>query len=254
MTIARPTCIILVAVGGCATAAPGEIPPYFESSKADGARASLRYEDRTRIDVDEPSDLAIADGHLYTVSDAHSKIYRLSRGGRVKDTIDVAARDLEGLAVDPLTGLFAIADEHDDRVWFVDADGERRFSFEVDGVPDGNSGIEGLAFDPEGRLYVAKEKDPARIYLLDADGAELARVTVEFASDLSALAWNPADDHLYALSDVDRALFRLDHDLAPDLAWRLPIDHPEGIAFDGTTLYVVSDSEERLYELELAFD
>jgi hypothetical protein len=66
---------------------------------------------------------------------------------------------------------------------------------------DGNSGIEGLTFDDDGHMLVAKEKDPARVIVLDHDGTELDRRKLEFALDLSALTWNPGDDHLYALSD-----------------------------------------------------
>jgi len=249
-----PSCIILVAVGGCATAAPDEIEPYYESTKSDGNRPKLRLVDRDRLDVDEPSDLVVADGKLYTVSDVHSKIYEISRAGHVKHVIDVEARDLEALAVDPRSGAFLIADENDSKVWFVDQDGERTSSFEIDDVADGNSGIEGLAFDDDRHLFVAKEKAPARIYELDKDGTEVDHKKIDFADDLSALAWNEQDGHLYALSDEDQSLYRLDGDLDADAAWRLPIDHPEGIAFDGKTLYVVSDSESRIYEFELDAD
>ena len=254
MTGARTTCIILFALGACATSIPEEIPPYYDSTKADGHGPKLHYVDKDKLEVDEPSDLVIADGKLYTVSDAHSKIYEISRGGHVKDSIDVEARDLEAVAVDPDSGLFVIADESRAKIWFVDNDGDRASSIEIDDADDGNSGIEGLAFDGEGHLYVAKEKDPARIYKLDAEGNEVDREKIDFADDLSALAWNAEDGHLYALSDLERSLYRLDKNLDAEAAWRLPVDHPEGLAFEGNTLFVVSDSEERIYEFTLDDD
>ena len=247
----QPLCIVLFAVSACATAAPDEIDPYYESTKADGNRPKLKQIDRDGLDVDEPSDLAFADGKLFTVSDRHSKIYEISKGGSVRDEIDVEARDLEALAFDG--DRFVIADENDDKVWFVNKDGERKDSFAVDGVDDGNSGIEGLAFDDRGHLFVAKEKDPAKIYELDDSGDLVDDKKIDVA-DLSALAWSDRDEHLYALSDEDHSLYRLDKDLDVDSAWRLPVDHPEGIAFDGKTLYVVSDSEQRIYEFELDLD
>lgn len=247
----QPLCIVLFAVSACATADPDEIDPYYESTKADGDRPKLKLIDRDRLDVDEPSDLAFAGGKLFTVSDRHSKIYEISKGGSVRDEIDVEARDLEALAFDG--DRFVIADENDDKVWFVNKDGERKESFEIDGVDDGNSGIEGLAFDDRGHLFVAKEKDPAKIYELDGSGDIVDDKKID-VDDLSALAWSDRDEHLYALSDAEHSLYRLDKDLEIDSAWRLPVDHPEGIAFDGKTLYVVSDSEERIYELELDLD
>ena len=84
---------------------------------------------------------------------------------------------------------------------------------ELRDAEDGNSGIEGLAFDDDGHLFVAKEKDPARIYELDEDGEILHDTKIEFADDLSALAWNSEDGHLYALSDEEHSLYKLDHDL-----------------------------------------
>ena len=42
-----------------------------------------------------------------------------------------------------------------------------------------------------------------------------------------------------------------DADLEKITAWRLPIEHPEGLAFDGDTVYIASDTEERLYVFEL---
>ena len=71
------------------------------------------------------------------------------------------------------------------------------------------------------------------------------------ADDLSALTWNKDDKHLYALSAAEHKLWRLDGDYDKITSWDLPIEEPEGIAFDGKTLYVASDSEERLYVFEL---
>lgn len=249
----RPICIVVIAVSACATA-PETIDPYYESSKSDGARPKLVKIDSDKMEIDEPSDLVMWNDKLYTVSDVHSKIYEISKGGKVRGSIDVEARDLEALAIEPSTGQFVIADEGDKKIWFVDDDGDFKYSIEIDDANDGNSGIEGLAYDDDGHLFVAKEKDPARIYELDNDGNEVDRTSIELADDLSALAWNPRDGHLYALSDAEQSLYRLDNDLDADAAWRLPMDHPEGLAFDGKTLFIVSDSEERIYEFELEDD
>jgi uncharacterized protein YjiK len=74
---------------------------------------------------------------------------------------------------------------------------------------------------------------------------------VEFANDLSAITYNDDDDHLYVLSDEDHSLYRLDKHWNADRAWKLPVDHPEGVAFDGSTVYVVTDNDHRIYTFEL---
>lgn len=232
----------------CAQSPRLEIEPDEQSTKADGLPTRLWLLDDHRIDVDEPSDLAFWEGRLYAVSDRHSKIYELDREGDVQDVIDIQGRDLEALAVD--AEHFYVADESRARIWQLDDLGERLTSYDVE-VHDNNSGIEGLTFDDAGHMLVAQEKNPARIIVLDLEGEELDRVKLEFADDLSALTWNPHDRHLYALSDEEHKLWRLDADFHKITSWKLPIDKPEGLAFDGTTLYVVSDSEERLYVFEL---
>ncbi|MEO8704344.1 MAG: SdiA-regulated domain-containing protein [Kofleriaceae bacterium] len=230
-----------------------EIDPFIDNDKADGHSTKLRLLDHHKLDVDEPSDLTFANGKLYTISDQHSKIYEIDGDGDTQKTIDITGNDLEALAYDESRGQFVMADESSSKLWYVDDDGDRHDAIELD-ADDGNSGIEGLAFADNGHLFVAKEKDPARIFELDADGKELDRKKIDWADDLSALAWNSEDGHLYALSDQDHALFRLEKDLDVDHAWKLPIDKPEGIAFDGDTLYVVSDSEEKIYIFELDRD
>ena len=66
---------------GCAAAGSVEIEAFIDNSKADGHEIKLHLEDDFKLDVDEPSDLAMFDGHLFTVSDRHSKVYRLSSDG-----------------------------------------------------------------------------------------------------------------------------------------------------------------------------
>lgn len=242
--------LLATLVAGCAAAGDVEIEAFIDNSKGDGHSIKLHLDDDFRVDVAEPSDLAIKDGDLYTVSDRHSKVYRIStKDGDVKDELDVEGTDIEAIAFDDEGSLF-YADESSGKIWRTDDDGDRKGD-PIELVDDHNSGIEGLAFDDKGHLWVAKEKDPARIFELDTDGGALDDEKVDFADDLSALAIDPETGKLYALSDQDRSLFLLDGKLEVDKAWKLPIEHPEGIAFDGDTLYVVSDSEERLYVFEI---
>jgi uncharacterized protein YjiK len=242
--------LLATLVAGCAMADDAPIEAFIDNSKADGKSIKLHKDDDFKLEVDEPSDLAIKDGDLYTVSDRHSKLYRIStKDGDIKDEVNLEGTDIEAIAFDADGTLF-YADESSGKIWRTDDDGDRKGD-PIELVDDHNSGIEGLAFDADGHLFVAKEKDPARIYELDTDGGTLDDEKIDFADDLSALAFDPESGKLFALSDQDRTLFLLDHKLEVDKAWKLPIDHPEGIAFDGDTLYVVSDSEERLYVFEI---
>jgi uncharacterized protein YjiK len=241
--------LIAATLAGCTSPAPISIAPDEVSDKADGMATHLELLDHNHTDVDEPSDLAFRKGKLYTVSDSHSKIYEIDDDGDIQDVIDVEGTDLEALAVDD-DDHFYIGDESKAAIWRVDSDGHRKQKFEIN-TTDGNSGIEGLTFDADGNMLVAKEKNPATIIILDPDGVELDRKKLDFADDLSALAWNPGDDHLYALSAAEKKLWRLDRDYDKITSWKLPIETAEGLAFDGKRVYIASDEEERLYVFEL---
>jgi len=248
--MSRLTLFCALLITGCAASDPLEIPADEVSGKADGLPTKLKLKDDHRMDLDEPSDLAFFDGTLYAVSDKHSKIYELDNDGDVQDVIDVEAQDLEALAVDD-DGHFWIGDEADKKIWRVNSDGERKESIDVD-VDDGSSGIEGLAFDDDGDILVGTEKNPVKLIKLDAgSGDQKKDKTLDFADDLSAVSFNPDDGHIYVLSDEEHKLFRLDSDFDKITSWKLPIEHPEGLAFDGDTVYIASDSEERLYVFEL---
>lgn len=244
----RAAVVVVTLLGACATEL-AVIEPFATSGKADGGGKKLREVSDHGLDIDEPSDLAFIGDQLHVVSDRHSKVYAITRKGNLEDTLDIEGSDLEALAHGK--GALVVGGEANDSVWFLDDDGRRIEDWEVDGADEGNSGIEGLAFDDDGHLFVAKEKDPARIIELDEQGDQVERTHVEFADDLSALSWNAEDGRLYALSDDERALYRLDRDLDVDDAWHLPVEHPEGLAFDGDRVYIASDSEERLYVFEL---
>ena len=237
----------VIALVACTTEQTA-IEPYIDNSKADGS-AKLTFVERNRVDVEEPSDLVAVDGKLYTVSDRHSKIYKITPDGDARTELDIAAQDLEALAFDHERGEFMIGDESSGKIWYIDATGSRYDSIELD-AGDGNSGIEGLVVKPNGHTFVAKEKDPARIFELDADGDPLYEMTADF-EDISAISFNARDNRIYVLSDQEQSLFRLDNNWNVDRAWRLPMDQPEGVAFDREFVYIVSDSESRLYTFEL---
>lgn len=251
----RRTCGVLVILTACTgtPAVPADpIEPFLDLDKADGHPPRLEYLDRAGLAVEEPSDLVQVDGHLYTVSDSHSKIYEVQPDGDTNVYLDIDANDLEALGYEAARGEFLVADESSAKIWSIDDHGKRHDAIEVADAADGNSGIEGLTVTPDGHTFVVKEKDPVEIFELDGSGAVIGHVTPEFANDLSAITYNGLDHHLYVLSDQDQAVFRLrPTTLEPDRAWRLPVDKPEGLAFDGSTLYVVSDSEARIYTFSL---
>lgn len=248
----RTPSALLVTLAAC-TQAPTTIEPYLDNSKADGHPSHLEYIDRARTDMEEPSDLVRVGNKLFAVSDQHSKIYEVDPGnGDSDEYVNIDGHDLEALGYDHTRNEFLIADELEAKIWTIDESGNRHDSIEIDNASDGNSGIEGIVVrSTDDHLFAVKEKDPARIYELETDGTLIFSKKIDFATDLSGVSYNASDKHMYVLSDEDHTLFRLDNEWDPDRAWKLPVDKPEGLAFEGNTLYIVSDSENRIYTFEL---
>lgn len=207
---------------------------------------------RVDIDVREPSGLAHHRGRLLVVGDAGQKLIEIDpeTGERV-GTVSLGRRGLEGVEIDPLTEEIVVADEEAGAVMRYDPDGERLARHDFGWADDGNGGIEGLTIRPsDGHLLFAKERAPTRIAEATPDGRLVERRRVTFADDLSALAWGD-DGFLYALSDEDRTLFRLDAAWDVLASWEIDVDKPEGLAVAGGLVYVVSDEDDELVVFEL---
>ena len=212
----------------------------------------LVAEDDFGLDFPEASGLAWVDDALVAVSDAKGAIYGVDPAdGERRARLAIGFTDLEAIAFDTVTREFLIAPEGRGAILRLSAEGTQVSTNGVKWADDGNSGLEGLAVRADdGHVFAAKEKDPAQIAEYDENGRQVRRVDVDFASDLSELAL--ADDgFLYALSDEDQALFRLDADMNVLRTWPLPMKHPEGLAVHAGRVYVANDGEDRLYVFRL---
>jgi hypothetical protein len=212
----------------------------------------LVAEDDYGLDFPEASGLAWIDDGLVAVSDAKGAIYGVNPAdGERTGRLALDFRDLEAVAFDPVTREYLIAPEGRGAILRLSAEGSQVSTNGVKWADDGNSGLEGLAVRADdGHVFAAKEKDPAQIAEFDENGLRLRRVGVDFASDLSELSLGD-DGFLYALSDEDQALFRLDVDLDVLRTWPLPMKHPEGLAVHAGRVYVANDGEDRLYVFRL---
>ncbi len=197
---------------------------------------------RVRIDaipeITEPSDLLLAGGSLYTVSDSLSKVYRLELEGPRGRILKVeswnpvglpTATDLEAMTLLP-GGEVLLANEttgslfvlqpfpsHACAVWQSGVEGTCLI-----GRP--NCGIEALAALPGGRLFVGREREPRAAYIFDlpANPCEAAtlgdRITLklpeEVGPDISAATFDPATGHLLLVGRSSQQVVEVE--LAPD--------------------------------------
>jgi len=207
------------------------------------------------ISVAEPSDLCLdRDGlHAWTVSDQTGRVYRLRLSdGAVVETLDFVGSDLEGIWQDPVDGTLFVAEEGLRQIVHLDADGVELGRVSVAGLSgDANSGLEGITSSPvTGRFRVVKEKGPALLLTVAANGAVLESRTITFVGDLSGITRDPASDNLWIVSDESAAVVLIDPEGRQLARYPIPVDKAEGVAVAAGNghVYVVSDSEARLYE------
>jgi uncharacterized protein YjiK len=205
--------------------------------------------------VAEPSDLAFdpSTGTFWTVSDQRGTVHRISAdGSAVGVPIDLKGKDLEGVALDPVTGHLFVADEAASEVVEATRDGEVVGRFRV-AIKSSQSGIEGIAYDPASDGFVlVKERDPAELVFVDRKGNITSRAEVR-TEDLSAVTVSPDGNSIFAVARFEEAVLELDR--SGHKRNRLALNAPalEGLAFDGNRLFAIADLGAKapgmLYEL-----
>ncbi len=216
--------------------------------------------DTFRLPVGEPSGLSIdPDGMLFVVGDESDDLYVVNAEGEGESTLDLDVRGMEGIAYDSMRDRILVVDE--DRGALLEYDpngpeqtGSRRFDW-----AEGMAGLEGLTIDGAGSIVFVKERDPAIIAWLEENGDDpealsgnVEQEEIDFADDLSAVAYNAADGRLYVLSDQEQRLFRLARDeVRPTASWEIPVEKPEGLTFYEDRVYIVDDARGELHVFEL---
>ena len=213
---------------------------------------NLRETDSFRIDVDEPSDLALsyeADA-FWTVSDDNSTVYKLGLEGEILQEIETEYDDLEGVTVLDENKL-AIAVEEERLICIIDLDGNllKEFKLHIEG--EYNKGIEGLVFNSENRhFYLVNEKYPVLLIELDKNFDVILEKEINFVNDLSAVTYNKKTNELWLLSDESKEIAVCD--LKGNLKKKISFDivQAEGICIKEDKIYIVSDPKGEIYVLE----
>ncbi len=221
--------------------------------------------------VNEPSGIVYHPGRdsLFVVGD-EGRISEIDRKGRRLQRKRLGGGDLEGVTVNPNTGLLYVAVEGRERVLELspkklkllrEFDIERRQSG-FTAFPKGSNGIEAIAFVPNpqrrhgGTFWVANQgegvsgdKEAARLVELElplstpGDGrGHILRVFDSRIGDLAGMHYLPKRRRLALISDRHNLYLELSLDGEVLLARSLPGRDQEGIAVDGDgAIYIAVD-------------
>jgi len=216
----------------------------------DKKKANLELEASYKIKVLEPSGLAIngSGTELFTVSDKTSTVYKLSTTGDIIETFDYKGSNLEGISTYTENELL-LAEESKKEIIVLNTLTGRSSKHKIKYKnKDRNSGIEGVTYDKNSNtIFILNEKNPGKLIQLRNDFSVLAKYNLKFADDYSGIFYENASNQLWILSDQNKTVNKCT--LSGELieSFKIKVAQPEGIAVTDNYIYIVCDTNARLY-------
>jgi len=213
---------------------------------------SLQIIETHNLTVPEPSGLSLyhQGNFLWTVSDQTGSVYKIDYSGREIESFNINGNDLEGISYNPFTNELLVAEEYLAEIVLVDTLGNIKARYEILNSHD-NSGLEGVCVDDDGNIFALKEKLPGQWISLNPDFSVNETINLTFADDFSDMTCDSTANRFWIISDQNQQLFLWDKNEGVMETYNLPVENPEGIAYDrhNKLFYVVSDSQQQLYIL-----
>ncbi len=206
------------------------------------------------LEVPEPSGLSLGAGRasLWTVSDQTGRVYQLDLGGKVLQKLPYVGTDLEGVAFDSIRQCLWVVEEEKRELVKLSLAGRELERHRLLAGSD-NSGLEGICVDSRGGLFALKEKNPGLFLRLNPDLTLAEKRPVNFAPDFSGICADTARNCFWIVSDQGRELFLWSPEKGVLKSLALGFPKAEGVAVDfwRKRVYIVSDSEEKLFVYKL---
>ena len=207
------------------------------------------------------------------LADDSGSVHEVSLEGRLIQSKGLNERDIEGITVDPSTGLLYAAVEDDEVILELEPENlaiqrEFRIGRNFKGeqlLRKGGMGIEAIAFVPDashpegGTFWIGnqsfslKAKDEPSVVCevvvplrsttaKQADGAIIHAYKMNFI-DISGLAYDAQGDFLVVISDTTNLLVELKREGTVLRQYLLPGDEQEGVVLDGLGyMYVAQEN------------
>ncbi|MBL7014341.1 MAG: SdiA-regulated domain-containing protein [Candidatus Marinimicrobia bacterium] len=228
-----------------------------ESPPLDDFESKLIFIESVSLDVPEPSGLTLnGDGSaLYVVSDPpDNSVYKIDLLGNIKRTLYYSGYDLEGVTYDLRDHTLWIAEESLLEIVHIDTLGNllSRHSILFDNS-ESNKGFEGIVLNPTtGTINLLNEKNPGVFLVLDSALIKTQELELGFAQDYSGICLNDINGNYFIVSDESKQMFEWNEQDGVINTYSLNFEKAEGVGFNSNTnrIYIVSDSEQKLYIYE----
>lgn len=198
--------------------------------------------------LSEPSGIVYnsINSSFFVVSDTLAKIFEIDMDGNLLRSIQVNANDLEGITLSINRDTIYVVEESDNLVTSFLLDGTKIESFSVDVSTNYINGLEGIAIDANNYFYVLNEKLPRYLVKLQNE-VEISRTEITAVDDLSDVCFDYVLDCLWIISDESEKIIKVSKSGSVISEWQIPFSKGEGITLVNDKIYVVRDSNAKMY-------
>ena len=201
--------------------------------------------------VPEPSGLAYNSKKscLLTVSDGNSTVYEIDFTGKILNSMLIQSSDLEGIALTFNCDTFFVVEETNQKVAKYLYNGTKIASFSVNVATNPKNALEGITIDENGHVFVLNEKAPC--LLMEFVGqTETYRKEMNYSSDCSDIFYEPSTRAIWMVSDESKTVMKLSRSGELLERYSIPFVKGEGIVVVDNKIYIVNDSDSKLYVFE----
>ena len=201
------------------------------------------------LNISEPSGITSFNNTLFIVSDKNGTIYKTSLEGEILQKIKLNYNDLEGITIDKVTHNFWVVDESKRILISLDSIGNFIQKKKIKGKQqDKNNGLEGICFvESTNSLTVLNEKQPKQLLVLNLKGKITNKIDFNFSNDISGMCFDIKSATFWIVSDESQSIYNITTKGAFIKSYKIPVDKAEGVVIYNDKLFIVSDSQNKLY-------
>jgi uncharacterized protein YjiK len=183
---------------------------------------------------------------LLVVSDQRPDIYIIDLNGNILNKIFISGIDMEGIALSQDSDTIYVVEETKRLVSSYLYDGTKTGSMLVTVATNPSNALEGIAIDKNFHLFILNEKQP-RMLLKFFNGVEISRIELNYSNDISDICYDEQADCFWIVSDESKIIFKINRDGSLLGEWLIPVTKGEGITVVEDKIYVVCDSDSKMY-------
>jgi uncharacterized protein YjiK len=183
---------------------------------------------------------------FYVVSDTISKIFEIDLEGNLLNAININADDLEGISLSKNLDTIYVVEESDHLITSFLTNGSKIGSISINVSTNSSNSLEGITIDDRYNIFVINEKAPRYLIKLE-NNLEVSRVEITAVKDLSDICYDPILDCMWIISDESEKIIKITNSGSVIAQWQIPFSKGEGITLVNDKIYVVRDSDAKMF-------